>query len=125
MEEQIQSQDPINALLSEFGTRLNDVEEKQRLIKDRILLIGENLISTKEDYLKQETEIKKQLKQINSEVNILKQLITRVINETPNFARKTEIEILENQAKMFQPLEFARIKDVKKIVKDELKKRKL
>lgn len=125
MDEQIQlAQDPINALLSEFGTRLNEIEEKQRLIKDRILLIGENLISTKEDSLKQESEIKKQLKQINSEINLLKQLITRVINETPNFARKTELEILERQTKMFQPLELARIQDVKKIVQDEIKKSK-
>ena len=53
-------QDPIGALLSEFSTRLNEIEEKQRLIKDRILLVGENLISTKEDYSKQEFEVKKQ-----------------------------------------------------------------
>lgn len=123
MDEQFQTQqDPINALLSEFGTRLNETEEKQRLIKDRILLIGENLISTKEDSLKQDSEIKKQIKQINSEVDSLKQLITRIINEMPNFARKIELEILERQMKMFQPLEFARIQDVKKIVQDEIKK---
>lgn len=125
MDEQIQpAQDPINALLSEFGTRLNEIEEKQRLIKDRILLIGENLISTKEDFLKQESETKKQLKQITSEIDSLKQLMTRVINEIPNFARKNELEILERQTKMFQPLEFARIQDVEKIVQDELRKSK-
>jgi len=124
MDEQFQQQDPINALLSEFGTRLNETEEKQRLIKDRILLIGENLISTKEDSLKQDSEIKKQLKQIKSEVDSLKQLTTRIINDMQNFARKIEVEILERQMKMFQPLEFARIQDVKKIVQDEIKKSK-
>ena len=41
--------DPAKALLLEFGTRLNEIEEKQRLIRDRVLLIGENLISTKEE----------------------------------------------------------------------------
>ena len=45
-EEQVQN--PINSLLAEFGTRLNEIEEKQRLVRDRALLIGENLISTKE-----------------------------------------------------------------------------
>ena len=110
MDEQIQpAQDPINTLLAEFGTRLNETEEKQRLIKDRILLIGENLISTKEDSLKQDSEIKKQLKQISFEINALKQLTARIVNEIPNFARKSELEILERQRKMFQPLEFARI----------------
>ena len=122
MDEQFQQQDPINALLSEFGTRLNETEEKQRLIKDRILLIGENLISTKEDSLKQDSEIKKQIKQINFELESLKQLITRIINEMPNFARIIELEILERQMKMFQPLESTTIHDVKRIVQDELRK---
>ncbi len=123
MDEQIQpTQDPINALLAEFGTRLNEIEEKQRLIKDRILLIGENLISTKEDSLRQDSEIKKQLKQISFEINTLKQLMARIVNEMPNLARKSELEILGRQMKMFEPLKFARIQDVKKIVQDELRK---
>jgi len=121
-EEYPPQQNPINSLLGEFSTRLNEIEEKQRLIKDRILLIGENLISTKEDSLKQDFEIKKQLKQIDFEIRILKQLMSRVVNELPNFARKSELKILENQAKIFQPLEFARIKDVQNIVRKELKK---
>lgn len=117
-------QDPISSLLSEFSTRLNEIEEKQRLIKDRILLVGENLISTKEDYSKQEFDVKRQLKQISSEISYLKQLMSRVVNEMPNLAKKSELEILERQVKIFQPLEFARIKDVKDIVKEELNKQK-
>lgn len=118
-----QTQDPISILLSEFGTRLNEIEEKQRLIKDRILLIGENLISTKEDSLKQNFEMKKQLKQIDFEIKTLKQVVSRIINEIQNFAKKTELEILERQMKMFQPLEFARIQDIQDIVKKGLNKR--
>ena len=118
-------QDPVSALFSEFSTRLNEIEEKQRLIKDRILLIGENLISTKEDYSKQEFEIKRQLKQIISEISSLKQLMQRVVNELPNLAKKSELEILERQVKIFQPLEFARIKDVKDIVREEIKKQNI
>jgi len=115
-------QDPVSVMLSEFSTRLNEIEEKQRLIKDRILLVGENLISTKEDYSKQEFEIKRQLKQISTDISSLKQLMYRVVNELPNLAKKSELEILERQVKMFQPLEFARIKDVRNIVREELSK---
>ncbi len=115
-------QDPVSALLSEFSTRLNEIEEKQRLIKDRILLVGENLISTKEEYLKQEFEIKRQLKQIEYELSILKQLTNRIMSELPNFAKRSELEILERQVKIFQPLDFARIKDVKDIVREEIEK---
>jgi len=124
MEEPQQTQDPINAFLGEFGTRLNELEEKQRLIKDRLLLVGGNLISTKEDNEKQFLDFKKQISQIDSEVKSLKHLSKRIVQELENFARKPELEILERQFKMFQPLEVARIKDVKRIVKQELKKSK-
>tara|TARA_Y100000310_G_C20615380_1_gene780351 strand:+ start:93 stop:464 length:372 start_codon:yes stop_codon:yes gene_type:complete len=117
-----QIQDPTSAYLADFGTRLNEVEEKQRLQKNRTLLIGENLISTKEDFIKLDSQLKKQLNQMRSEIDSIKQLMTRIVNEMSNFARKSEIEILERQMKMFQPLEVARIKDVKKIVREEIKK---
>lgn len=125
-EDQIQQspQDPTTALLSEFGTRLNEVEEKQRLIKDRVLLVGENLISTKEEIEKQDLENKRKINQIEFEIKTIKQLLKRIINEIQNFARKSEFEILEKQIKMFEPLEFARFKDMEQLVKQELNKQK-
>lgn len=124
-EDQIQNspQDPTTALLSEFGTRLNEVEEKQRLIKDRILLVGENLISTKEEIEKQDLENKIRINQIEFEIKTIKQLLKRIINEIQNFTRKSEVEILERQIKMFEPLEFARFKDIENIVRQELDKK--
>ena len=125
-EDQIQQnpQDPTTALLSEFGTRLNEVEEKQRLIKDRILLVGENLISTKEKIEKQDLENKGKINQIDFEIKTIKQLIKRIINEIQNFTRKSEVEILERQIKMFEPLEFARFKDIEQLIKQELNNQK-
>ena len=121
MPEEQQTQNPINALLAEFGTRLNEVEEKQRLIRDRALLIGENLISIKEDFENENLGIKKQINLINQELKDLKKLVNRIINEIPNLARKSELEILENQTKIFQPLELARIKDVENMIEKKLK----
>ena len=121
-QQQSTPQDPTTALLSEFGTRLNEIEEKQRLIKDRLLLIGENLISTKEDIEKQDLEFKTKIKQMDVEIKSLKQITKRIVNELGNFSRKPELEILQRQMKMFQPLEFARIQDINKIIKEEVTK---
>jgi hypothetical protein len=123
MEEQ-SDQYNINALLSEFGTRLNEIEEKQRLIKDRVLLIGKNLISTKEELQKKDLEFKTRIKTMEFEINALKQLNKRIITELGNYAKKPQLEILERQMKMFQPLNLARIEDVKKILAEELNKNK-
>ncbi|MFA7708302.1 MAG: hypothetical protein WCX73_05115 [Candidatus Pacearchaeota archaeon] len=124
MELQSSPQDPTTALLSEFGTRLNEVEEKQRLIKDRLLLVGENLISTKEEIEKQNLENNKKISQIEFEIKTIKQLVKKIVNEIQNFTRKSEVEILERQIKMFEPLEFARMKDVEQVVRQELNKQK-
>ncbi len=123
MEEQIPlQQDPINSLLGEFATRLNETEEKQRLIKDRILLIGENLISTKEELDDDTIEFKSQIKKIDFELQSLRKLAKRITNELNNFARKSELEILNRQLKMFKPLKPVRIEDVKRIVREEMRK---
>jgi len=115
-----ESQESISALLSEFGTRLNEVEEKQRLIKDRVLLIGENLVSTKEQYEKELGNFRKQISEITADLKGIKQLNKRIVNELENYARKTEVEVVERQIRMFQPLEFARIQDVQRIVQKEV-----
>ena len=47
-----------------------------------------------------------------------------MVNELENFARKSELEILDRQLKMFKPLRPVRIEDVKIIVREESKKRK-
>jgi len=113
----------ISVLLQEFGTRLNELEEKQRLLKDRTLLIGNNLITNKEDFDKKDLDFRKKISEIDLELKSIKQLNKRIIYELENFARKEEVLILEKQFKIFEPLKFARIDDVKKIVEEELSKK--
>lgn len=103
----------------ETGTRINEVEQKQKLLKDRILLLGENLISSREESIKFESDVKNQLKMINLEIQSMKRVLNRILNEIPNLSRKSEVEILEKQFKMFQPLEFARMEDVERILKNK------
>ena len=111
-----QSPDPISSLLTEFGTRLNEVEEKQHLLRDRTLLIGENLITTKELQEDQTSALKKEIVAVQSEMKEIKIMMKRIINELQTFARRTEVDILKRQAALFQPLELARIKDVEALI---------
>jgi|SRR3989344_663363 len=117
-------QDSINSLLVEFGTRLNEVEEKQRIARDRIILLGKNVVETREEINEEIFKIKERLTNIEEEVKKMKQLNKRIINEFGNFARKSELNILERQYKIFEPLEFVRVSEVKDIIKEELDKLK-
>lgn len=119
-----QYQDSISSLLSEFATRLNEVEEKQRLLRDRTMLIGENLISIKEDQENDNFAVNKKINELEYEIKTIKQTLQRIINELNTTARKTELGILQRQFEMFQPLQLARIKDVEKIIDNKLKQNK-
>ena len=89
---------------NETGIKLRDLEEKQRVIKDRTLLLGKNLIDLKETTQKDILEIKKEIETIKNGLERLKSFLETASSEFSKFARKEDLEILKKQAKMFQPL---------------------
>ncbi len=99
----------------EFNTRLKDLEEKQRIIKDRVLIIGTNLIETREDFHKTLVELKKEMEIMKKDLERLKSFIETVSDEFSKLARKEDLEILIKQAKMFQPLELVTKTDLEKL----------
>jgi len=99
--------------LWDTNTKIRDLEERNRMLKDRLLLVGQNLIETKEKTNLNITEMKKDIEIIKRNVERLTSFIETISTEFPNFARKEDLEILSKQAKMFQPLEFVRKKNLK------------
>lgn len=97
-------EDPATALLSDFNTRLREIEERQRLVKDRVLLIGENLIQGREEQTTEIAELKTKTLNLEKELERIKDTISSLIEEMQNFSRKAELEILQRQFKMFEPL---------------------
>ena len=109
--------------LSDINVKIRDLEEKQNLIRDRILLIGENLIEEKDQGDEESINLKNSVKIIKEDINKIKRVVQRLIESQENLAKKTELEILKKQFKMFQPLEFARISDVKDLINEALNKK--
>ena len=89
---------------SQSNSKMKDLEEKQNLLKDRLLLIGHNLIETKEEDNKKITKLKKDVEDLKEEIRKMKNFLEMVSEELSKFARREDLEILSKQAKMFQPL---------------------
>jgi hypothetical protein len=83
--------------------RLRDLEEKQRVLKNQILLIGKNLIDIREKNTRDILEIKKDLDIIKTDIERLASFIDTAGEEFSKFARKDDVEILAKQMRMFQP----------------------
>ena len=99
--------------LGEINIKIRDIEEKQRILKSRLLLIGQNLIEIKEKNNQKILEIKKDIEIIKQGMQRIKLFLEAASNEFSKFARKEDLEILSKQAKMFQPLEFVRRSELK------------
>jgi len=94
---------------------LRDIEDKQRILKDRLLLIGQNLVETKENTQEDLNKMKKDLAILKNSMEKVMNFLENISDEFSKFARKEDLEILAKQAKMFQPLEFATKKDLEKL----------
>lgn len=119
-----QQDNQVSYLLSDFNTRLRDIEEKSRIIKQRVSLIGNNLLDSKEELEQEIQEIKTKQNEINKSLENLKTLVNNILDEHDNIVRKDEIIPIERMLKNFQPLEFARIKDVEKLIEQKIKEYK-
>lgn len=100
---------------SEISMRLKDLEEKHRIIKDRTLIIGNNLLEMKDQLRETITEIKKDIGILKRDSERIKSFIETISDEFSKFARKEDLNILIKQAKMFQPLELATKKDLERL----------
>jgi hypothetical protein len=103
----------------DYNIRLRDLEEKQRILKDRIFLLGKNLIEIKEKNNNDILDLKKEMEIMKSDVARIKNFLESLSGEFSNFARKEDLAILSKQAKMFQPLNFVTREEIKKILDNQ------
>jgi len=82
---------------ADSSVRLRDLEERQRLLKDRILMIGKSLIDSRDKTFSEIQEMKKVILILKEENSRLKLLVERMAEQLNNSARKEELAILQRQ----------------------------
>ena len=102
----------------ESNMKIRDIEDKQRILKDRMLLIGQNLVEMKEKNDEKMLDMKKDINNLQTEVKRVSIFLEDISVELSKFARKEDMDILTKQAKMFQPLDFVRREDLEKLKKN-------
>ena len=121
MPEQQETGGQVQFLLADFNTRLRDIDERNRLIRERVLLLGKNLISSRQDVEDELKEIKKDNIEIKADLEKLKKISSSLLTEFNKFVKREEIVLVERMLKDFQPLEFMRKKDVEELIENKLK----
>ncbi len=106
----------------ELALKLRDLEESHKLMKERVLLIGQNLINSQEKDNEEIIELKKQVQNLNTEIKKLKSSIESISQEVAKSARKEELAILSRQYKMFEPAKSLTKQEVEDLIDEKLNK---
>ena len=112
-------------LLSDFNTRLRDIDERSRLIRERVLLLGKNLISSRQNVEDELKIIKKENLEIKTDLDKIKKISNSLLAEFNKFVKREEMVLVERMLKDFQPLEFMRKKDVEELIENKLSKKEI
>jgi predicted nucleic acid-binding Zn-ribbon protein len=97
------------------NTKIANLEEKQRILRDQVNLLGQNLVESKERTTQKIIEIRKDIESLKQNVDKISSFLENISGEFSKFAKKEDLEILTKQAKMFQPLEFVTKRDLEKL----------
>jgi len=87
---------------AESGTRIRDIEEKQRLLKDRLLLLGESLVEERDKIFTDVQDMKKEFIKLKEENQRMQELLQRITEQLSNTSRKEELLILQRQFDLFR-----------------------
>lgn len=98
-------QDAGDRFFTDLNTRIRDMEEKQRLSKDRMVLISESFVKERDKNFSEIQELKKNVEKLREDNKRLKELLLRISEVIDTSARKEELMILQRQFDMFRGVE--------------------
>ena len=84
------------------SAKIRDIEEKQRILKDRTLLMGKTLIEERDKTFKELQDIKKSFARIKEENSRIKELLERITEQLNNSPRREELMIIQRQIDMIR-----------------------
>ena len=114
----------IAALLSEFNTKISDLEARYDMLRDRLLLTSESFVKTRDAVNKEVSLVKSDLRDVKNDVEKNKELTQQILYELSQFSRKEEVRILERYIKLWEPLKFAKVDEVKDMIQQAMVKTK-
>ena len=97
MAEQYEQQDYYGEIFGDLNTRIRDLEEKQRLLKDRMILISDSFVKERNKNFDEIQEMKKVTEMLKDENQRLKDILFRIGEMLEKSARKEELMALQRQ----------------------------
>lgn len=120
MAEEVQEQAGLQEFLIDMNSRVRDLEGKYNMLRDRVLIINQNMVEEYKKTLNELRVVNSDIKDIKKEMFQIKEALRHLVQEIDFFARKEDVKLLEKYINLWSPMNFTTEKEVIKIVQDEL-----
>ena len=111
----------LSALLSDINTRINDLEEKQNITTEKLSVLSQTLLNTAQRINKDNQIINEDLSAMKQALQKMRDTTNMMIEQSADFVRRQEVQMLDKYMKNWQPMKFATIDDVKKMISEAIK----
>ncbi len=105
--------------LETISRRLKLNEEKQTLLSRKFELLEQNLVNFERTTNQRISKISEQVHFLTKEINELKETISGILENLKNAADKSSVKKIEKYLELWNPVKFATIDDVKRIVNEK------
>src|SRR3989344_9550037 len=89
-------------IFSDINTRIRDLEERQNLQKDRMLLISDSFVKEREKNFDEIQELRKTVEILKTDSMRIKEVLLRIGERLEKSARREELSILQRQFDLFR-----------------------
>ena len=86
-------------------------------------MLSRTLLKQGEKIEKEFSVLKDDLKIISDNTDKMKDAINHIMSESSEFARREELRVVEKYMKLWEPLNYARIEDVKDMIDKALRRK--
>ena len=99
-------------ILFDITSRVRSLEGKYNLLRDRVLIINNNMVEEYKKLMSEVRIINEDLKEIKQDVFKIKESIRHLVKETELFSRKEDVQFLEKYINFWNPMKFVTEEDV-------------
>ena len=99
--------------------RIRVLESKYSYLRDRVVLINENLIGEYKKLSQEMNIIDSELKDMKKDIFEMKEALRHILEEMKYFARKENFNVLEKYINMWNPLNFVTEEEVLRLINEK------
>src|SRR3989344_1692637 len=103
-------------LLSEFNTKISDLESRHELLRERVISFGGGFVKSRDDLKKELNLVKGDISKLQDTIGNIQENLRYILAQLDNFVRKEQLQTFEKYIKLWEPLKFARTEDVQKMI---------